>query len=373
MFAPTPTRGVDLETIQKYKKIKYEERCDGKLYIHRFSMMQEGKNTVGRALRYILLNLVFVWKGLWTKADVMFIDSTPPTQGFMAALLKKVKRIPIVYNLQDIFPDSLVHTGISTKDSLAFRIGRWMEDITYRNADKIIVISEDFKANIMAKGVPEEKIEVIYNWVDEQAVYHIDRVDNPLFDRYGLDRSKFYVAYSGNIGLTQNMELLVKAAEELKAHEDIGFIIVGDGAYKDELLKRIEEKQLKNITLLPFQPYEEIANVFSLGDVGLIISKPGVGTNSVPSKTWSYMAAQTPILTSFDLDSELCRLVQDNQCGVSVETDNADALVAELMELKMNRQKCDTYGRNGRRYIDENLTRTIGTRQYISVMEAVTN
>lgn len=370
LFAPTPTRGVDKEIIDKYKKIKEETRCNGKLHIHRFYMMQEGKNTIGRAIRYVLLNLAFVWKGLWTKADVMFIDSTPPTQGFMAAILKKIKRIPIVYNLQDIFPDSLIHTGICSEKSIFFKIGRWMENVTYKNADKIIAISEDFKINIMAKGVPDEKIEVVYNWVDEKAVYHVDRTDNPLFDRYGLDRSKFYVAYSGNIGLTQNLELLVKVAEKLKAHEDIGFIIVGDGAYKDELIKRIEEKQLKNITLLPFQPYEEIANVFSLGDVGLIISKPGVGTNSVPSKTWSYMAAQTPILTSFDLDSELCRLVQDNQCGVTVETDNVDALIAALIELKQNRQKCGAYGRNGRRYIDENLTRAIGTRRYISALNA---
>ena len=371
LFAPTPTRGVDAETIAKYKKIKYEERCGGRLRIHRFAMMQEGKGTMGRALRYILLNLAFVWKGLRTKADVMFIDSTPPTQGFMAAFLKKCKRIPIVYNLQDIFPDSLVHTGISAEGSLAFRIGRWMENVTYRNADKIIVISEDFKANIMAKGVPEEKIEVVYNWVDEQAVYHVDRADNPLFDRYGLDRSKFYVAYSGNIGLTQNMELLVKAAEQMREHEDIGFIIVGDGAYKAELEKQIAEKQLRNITLLPFQPYAEIANVFSLGDVGLIISKPGVGNNSVPSKTWSYMAAETPILTSFDLDSELCRLVQDNQFGLSVPTDDADALAAALLELKQNCAQCGVYGRNGRRYIDKNLTRTIGTSRYISTMKAV--
>ncbi len=371
LFAPTPTRGVDVETIAKYKRIKHEDRCDGKLRIHRFTMMQEGKGTIGRALRYILLNLAFVWKGLRTKADVMFIDSTPPTQGFMAAFLKKCKRIPIVYNLQDIFPDSLVHTGISTEDSLAFKIGRWMENITYRNADKIIVISEDFKANIKAKGVPEEKIEVVYNWVDEQAVYHVDRADNLLFDRFGLDRSKFYVAYSGNIGLTQNMELLVKAAEQLKEHWDIGFIIVGDGAYKEELMKQIEEKQLTNITLLPFQPYEDIANVFSLGDVGLIISKTGVGNNSVPSKTWSYMAAKTAILTSFDLDSELCQLVQDNQCGVSVATDDADALVNAVLELKENRNQCSAYGENGRRYIDRNLTRAIGTSRYISVMKAV--
>ena len=120
-----------------------------------------------------------------------------------------------------------------------------------------------------------------------------------------------------------------------------------------------------------FQPYAEIANVFSLGDVGLIISKPGVGTNSVPSKTGSYMAAETPILTSFDLDSELCKLAQENQCGVSVETDDADALVAALLELKQNDALRSACGHNGRSYIDANLTRAIGTERYISVMKAV--
>ena len=251
LFAPTPTRGVDKETIEKYKKIKYEERCGGKLKIHRFAMMQEGKKTLGRAFRYILLNLAFVWKGLRTKADVMFIDSTPPTQGFMAAFLKKMKRIPIVYNLQDIFPDSLVHTGISTEDSLAYKIGRWMEKVTYKNADKIIVISEDFKANIMAKGVPEDKIVVVYNWVDESQVYAVDRKDNVLFDEYGLDRNKFYVSYSGNIGLTQNMELLVNVAEKMSDYSDIGFVVVGDGAYKEELEKQDREHSFLHLTAIP--------------------------------------------------------------------------------------------------------------------------
>ena len=112
IFAPTPTRGVDKNTIEKYKKIKYEERCNGLLKIHRFSMLQEGKGVLVRAFRYILLNMAFIWKGLWTKADILFIDSTPPTQGFMATLLKKIKHIPMVYNLQDIFPDSLLYTGL---------------------------------------------------------------------------------------------------------------------------------------------------------------------------------------------------------------------------------------------------------------------
>ncbi|MBP3554301.1 MAG: glycosyltransferase family 4 protein [Clostridia bacterium] len=371
LFAPTPTRGVDKETIEKYNKIKYEERCGGKLKIHRFAMMQEGKKTLGRAFRYILLNLAFVWKGLRTKADVMFIDSTPPTQGFMAAFLKKMKRIPIVYNLQDIFPDSLVHTGISTEDSLAYKIGRWMEKVTYKNADKIIVISEDFKANIMAKGVPEDKIVVVYNWVDESQVYAVDRKDNVLFDEYGLDRNKFYVSYSGNIGLTQNMELLVNVAEKMSDYSDIGFVVVGDGAYKEELEKQVKERGLKNITLIPFQPYEKIASVFSIGDAGLIISKSGVGNNSVPSKTWSYMAAKTPILASFDAESELVKFVNENNCGVCVPADEEAGLMEAILEMKQSKDKRKEWGENGRSFIDANLSRHIGTSKYIDVIKNV--
>ena len=369
-FAPTPTRGVDEETIRRYKKIKYEERCDGKFRIHRFAMMQEGKKTLGRAFRYILLNLAFVWKGLHTKADVMFIDSTPPTQGFMAAFLKKCKRIPMVYNLQDIFPDSLVHTGLSTENSLAFKIGRWMENITYRNADKIIVISEDFKANIMAKGVPADKIEVVYNWVDEQAVYQVPRENNPLFDKYGLDREKFYVAYSGNIGLTQNMELLLDVAERMREQNDIGFVLVGDGAYLDTLKEHIQDKRLENITLIPFQPYSEIANVFSLGNAGLIISKAGVAANSVPSKTWIYMAAKTPILASFDTDSELVKLVNENECGVCVPADDTDALYEAIVAMKCDKDKLHEQGENGRAFIDAHLSRHVGTKKYVNVLKS---
>lgn len=366
LFTPTPTRGVDKNTINKYKRIKEETRCNGKLHIHRFSMMQEGKKTIGRALRYILLNLTFVWKGLRTKADVMFIDSTPPTQGFMAAILKKIKRIPIVYNLQDIFPDSLVNTGICSEKSIFFKIGRWMENVTYKNADKIIAISEDFKTNIMAKGVPEEKIKVVYNWVDESTVYHVDRKNNPLFDKYKIDRDKFYVAYSGNIGYTQNMELLVHVADKLRDRADIRFLIIGDGAYKDELVRMINDYHIDNIILLPFQPYEEISNVFSIGDVGLIISKSGVGNNSVPSKTWSYMAAETPILASFDMNSELCRIVETNHCGICVDADNEEKLVDAIIQMKQNRNT--SYGKNGRAYIDENLSRKAGTTKYIETI-----
>ena len=168
IYTPCPTRGISREERKPYKnRLKEESLKEGRIYIYRFSLWREGKNPGLRALRYVVACMKHFYHGCREReADVLFVDSTPPIQGAMAALVKKVTGVPVVYNLQDIFPDSLVGTGLARKGGLLWKIGRRIEDFTYRNADKIIVISEDFKRNIMAKGVPEENLEVIYTWVD---------------------------------------------------------------------------------------------------------------------------------------------------------------------------------------------------------------
>lgn len=371
LYAPMPTRGITKEAREEYKKRRIEHWHDGRLEIHRFSMYGEGKNPILRALRYVFCWCAQFWKGLRSKdIDLIYLASTPPIQGVLGGLLKKNKKVPFVYNLQDIFPDSLAGTGLAKKGGLLWKIGRVIENFTYRNADKIIVISEDFKRNIMAKGVPEEKIVVVYNWVDEEAVKHVAREDNKLFDAYGLDRSKFYITYSGNIGLTQNMDMLLEVAKELEATEpDIQFVLIGEGAYKKRVQEIIAEKNIKNVTLLPFQPYEDISHVFSLGDAGLVISKPGVGENSVPSKTWSILSASRPVLANFD-ENELKSIVNDNQCGIFTKAGDKEAFKQAILDLYHDRERCAQLGRNGREFILKNLTRAVGTQKYVNVIKS---
>ena len=399
VFAPTPCRGVDSSIRKKYKRIKREAFYEGYMVIHRFSMFAEGKNPILRALRYFLCTIKYFNRAVFAKdarsCNVMFIASTPPIQGAMAAMVKKCRRdhIPFVYNLQDIFPDSLVGTGLAKKDGLLWKIGRRIENFTYRNADKIIVISQDFKRNIMAKGVPEEKIEVIYNWVDQNAVVDVPREKNKLFDMYGLDRSKFYITYNGNIGLTQNMEMLVEVARELvqEGYHDIHFVLTGNGAYRETLVAKLrgENQEVRhnapdgtesitfgNITLLPFQPYDDIAYVFSLGDASLVISKPGVGENSVPSKTWSIMSASRPVLANFD-ENELKEIVDGTSassttgkpCGIFTKAGDKEAFKEAILTLYNHRELCQEYGRNGRQFVMDNLTREAGTRKYVEVIK----
>jgi glycosyltransferase involved in cell wall biosynthesis len=374
VYTPTPTRGVSKEVREEYKHRRTEKMYDGMMTVHRFGLMSEGENPIGRALRYTLCCIKQFYYGVFGRdarsCDVMFIASTPPIQGAMAALVKKFRHIPLIYNLQDIFPDSLVGTGMTKKGSLLWKIGRKIEDFTYRNADKIIVISEDFKRNIMTKGVPEEKIEVIYNWVDEKAVFNVPREQNRLFDQYGLDRSKFYVTYCGNIGLTQNMDLLLDVAKQLADRLDIHFVLVGEGVDKKRVAERVENENIENITLLPFQPYEDISQVFSLGDVGLIISKPGVGENSVPSKTWSIMSAERPVLANFD-ENELKTIIENNNCGIFTEAGDKQAFIDAIQYLYNNKEACIQMGKNGRRFILQNLTREIGTSKYVGVIETI--
>ena len=365
LTVPTPTRNVNPNIEWSRNELKYNNKTN----IKRFHMYGEGKNPIARAFRYLLCECVQLSYCLFKKYDVLFVDSTPPIQGLKLPLVKLLRRKKVVYNLQDIFPDSLVGTGLAKKDGILWKIGRVIENITYKYSDKIIVISEDFKRNIMAKGVPEEKIVVVYNWVDEEAVKHVAREKNVLFDRYGLDRNKFYITYCGNIGLTQNLQMLTEVAKDLEGNEDIQFVLVGNGAYKDELERIIQEREIKNITLLPFQPYEEISHVFSLGDVSLVISKPGVGENSVPSKTWSILSASRPVLANFD-ENELKDIVAENQCGIFTKAGDKAAFTEAILKLYNNRELCEEYGKNGREFIMKNLTRAVGTQKYVDVIKS---
>jgi len=369
VHAPMPTRGVSPEVRREYKKRRTEELYNGQMTVHRFGMFGEGRNPLMRALRYALCCARQFQCGCAARnVDLMWISSTPPIQGAMAALIKKITRVPFVYNLQDIFPDSLVSTGLTRRDSIVWKIGRVIEDFTYRNADRIIVISEGFKRNIMAKGVPEDKIRVIYNWVDEAAVVPVDRGANKLFDKYKLDRTAFYVTYCGNIGLTQNMTLLLDVAQELQAVRDLKFVLIGEGACREEVEARIAARKLANAVRLPFQPREDLSHVFSLGDAGLVLSKPGVGENSVPSKTWSIMSAERAVIASFD-ENELKEILVENQCGIFAKAGDKDALKKAILSLCEHPATCRDNGRNRRRFILQHLSREVGTARSVAVVK----
>jgi glycosyltransferase involved in cell wall biosynthesis len=165
------------------------------------------------------------------------------------------------------------------------------------------------------------------------------------------------------------MDMLLEVAKELGMNPDIHFVLIGEGAYKKRVEEIIAENNINNVTLLPFQPYEDISHVFSLGDAGLVISKPGVGENSVPSKTWSILSASRPVLANFD-ENELKSIVAENQCGIFTKAGDKEAFKQAILRLYENRELCLEMGRNGREFIMKNLTRAVGTQKYVDLIKS---
>lgn len=369
VVCPTPSRGIDRAVAKRYSKIKSETLYGGKISVKRYHMPKESKNPILRALRYGLCNLkAYSMAKKHKNIDVVFANSTPPIQGKICAkiarkLSKKYKRhVPFVYNLQDIFPDSLVNAGLATKGSLLWKLGRKIEDKTYQSADKIIVISDDFKRNIMAKGVPESKIEVVYNWVDTDKVKPIKRAENKLFDEYGIDRNNFVVVYAGNFGLSQGVDIIVDTAALLKDNKDIKFVLFGDGAKYNKVKEYAESLCLDNVIINPLLKSDRISEVYSMGNVCLITCKKGFGECAFPSKTWSIMACNSYIIASYDVNSELADIIAKSNCGQVVEPENADKLAKAILQAKENIIKA-----SGRCFVMQFADKKVCVNKYIKV------
>lgn len=360
---PTPTRNV----VPGAKWDSDEILCDGKVMVHRFRMYGEGKNPVLRALRYLLCEIVQLHYMLWKKYDVAFIDSTPPIQGLKLPIVRLLRKKPVVYNAQDLFPETLSGTGLAKQGGLLWKIGMWVSNVTFRNSDKIIAISNDIKRSMVARGVPAEKIEVVYNWVDENAVQPVAKEDNPLFEEFGLDRSKFTIVYAGNLGNAQNIGIVLDGAKELP---EVQFAVFGSGGLEKEVRKRISDEGLTNVHLNPLQPVESVKFVYSLGDACIVSCKEGLGGSAMPSKSWSIMSCGRPVVASFD-EGELKEILENNNCGVFSHAGNVKEFVAAIIQMATNREKCEEMGKNARQFILNNLTKEVGAKKYVDIIKSV--
>lgn len=369
VITPTPTRGISYKEYLRYKDIAEETLENGMIRIHRFKLFKESKNIVLRGFRYILGNIISLYKaGQYKSADVIFSNSTPPTQGIVCALLKRKLKIPFIYYLCDVFPDSLINAGIAKKSSLVFKVCKLIEQKTYSVADEIVVVSDDIKENLMKKGISEQKITVIHNWINTEKLKYIPREKNKLFEEFDLKRDKFYLLYAGNIGSAQGIDFLLEMANRLKDELEIYFIIIGSGNDEDRVYKMLDDLKLSNVKIFPMQGRERISEVYSLGDISFVTCKPGFGNSGMPSKTWSIMSVARPILLVFDKDTELYKIIVDNECGFFSPSGDINKLEDLIRDIYKNKKELlEKYGQNGRRYAVENMSHKVCTEKFLHV------
>lgn len=363
IVVPSPTRNVPAGA--KWKRD--ESWCDGKVQIHRFRMYGEGKNPILRALRYLFCEIIQLHYMLWKDYDVAFIDSTPPIQGLKLPILRLFRKKPIVYNAQDLFPETLSGTGLANKGGLLWKIGMWVSNVTFKYSDIIISISEDIKKSIVARGVDEQKVHVVYNWVDESFVHPVPKRENPFYEEFGLSRYVFTLVYAGNLGNAQNIEVILEAAIMLP---EVQFALFGTGGLEQLIKDTVKERNLKNVCLAPLQPYDRVSEVYSLGDACIVSCKPGLGGSAMPSKTWAIMSCGRPVVASFD-EGELKEILENNNCGVFSHAGNVEEFVVAIKSLIDDADRCKIMGANARQFIMNNLTKEVGSKKYVDIIKSV--
>jgi colanic acid biosynthesis glycosyl transferase WcaI len=323
-----------------------------------------------RILSYISFNLLSTLAGLFSgRQDIILAPSPPLTIGLSAYIISLVKGIPYVYNVQDIYPDVVIKLGI-LKNPFGKALFHWLEPFVYSCARHITVISEGFRANLLGKGVPQEKLTIIPNFVDVDFMHPLHR-NNSFRHHFGLD-SRFVVLFAGNVGHSQDLEHVLECAALLQDWDQIAFVIVGNGSRKQQLQDQARRMGLLNVHFIPFQSRKEVPYIYATADISLVTLRKGIGLDSFPSKTYTIMASSRPIIAAVDPGSDAWNLVQQTQCGLCVEPEQPQNLAEAIRALHADAALRGRMGNNGRKHVVQHYTREVVARQYHELLTSLT-
>jgi colanic acid biosynthesis glycosyl transferase WcaI len=271
--------------------------------------------------------------------------SPPLTLGLTGWLAGLFRRAPLVFNIQDVFPDAAVRTGAITNARL-IRVAEWLERVSYHRARAITVLSDDLGANVASKIRPDrrDRIHVIPNFVDTVQLCPADRM-TAYRTELGIG-DETVVLYAGNVGFSQSLDLVIAAARECP---DIMFVINGDGAARRDL--EHSATGLANVRFADYQPIERLSEVLATGDIHVVPLRRGLGDVSVPSKTYSSLAVGRPIVAAIDPDTEIPRLLTNSGGGAAVPPDEPAAFVAAIRELAADPGRRAKLGASGRAWV----------------------
>ncbi len=303
--------------------------------------------------------------GWFGRVDAVVAMSPPLTLGPIGRVVAWLRRGGFVFNIQDVFPDAAVRTGAIT-DRRIIAVAAWLERLSYHAADAVTVLSDDLADNVRAKVRPSHRgaVHVIPNFVDTDRIRPGERATGYRRE-LGIGEEPV-VLYAGNVGFSQSLPMVVEAARLLP---DATFVINGDGAARAELEQSVAG--LANLRVVGYQPADRLAEVLASGDVHLVPLRAGLGPVSVPSKTYSILAAGRPVLAAIDPGTEIPRILAASGGGVAVAPDDLEAFVAALRTLLADPDRRAEMGRRGRIWVEANASPGAVGDRYDELLGAV--
>ncbi|MGE8101775.1 glycosyltransferase family 4 protein [Pseudomonas fluorescens] len=326
-----------------------------------------GQSGAGRIANYVSFAATSLFYGLFfsKRADVIYAYHPPLTVGIVATIIRFFRRIPVVYDIQDLWPDTLRATGMFANEK-ALNLVSKVCNYVYKNVDQLVVLSPGFKRLLTERGVPESKIEIIYNWCAEDLLVSSG---NQLPANFP-DPSRFRVLFAGNMGKAQALDSVLDAANLLQERSiDLVFVFLGGGVEVERLKQKAEANGLRNVVFLPSVPMSDVGSYLANADALLVhLKKDPLFTVTIPSKTQAYMAVGKPLLMAVDGDA--ADLVRLSGCGLVAESENPESLAAAVQSLHLaGDQSRNEMAEKGRFYYRDNLSLSEGVRRFADIFK----
>ncbi|QXH52905.1 glycosyltransferase family 4 protein [Pseudomonas fakonensis] len=321
-----------------------------------------GQSGLGRLLNYASFAASSLLYGLFgaRRPDVIYAYHPPLTVGISAAFIRLLRRVPVVYDIQDMWPDTLRATGMFSSERALAVVSR-VCDWVYRRVDQLVVLSPGFKRLLIERGVPEQKIDVIYNWCAEDMISAADAPAPAAFP----SAERFRVLFAGNMGKAQALDSLIDAASLLEqAGAKVTLVMLGGGVEAPRLRALVEQRGLSNVVFLPGVPMDQVGPYLANADALLVhLKNDPLFSITIPSKTQAYMAAGRPVLMAVEGDA--AALVQDAACGRVAQWENPQSLATAIQALaELDADERQAMGERGRAYYLERLSLAVGVGRF---------
>ncbi len=330
------------------------------------------RNLFARAVAFVafsvLAGVCALFVGGWRRRVTAIIAMSPPlTLGLTGWFVGVVRRAPLVFNIQDVFPDAAIQTGAITNRRV-IAVASWLERLSYKRSKAVVVLSEDLRRNVAAKlpASLASRVHVIPNFVDSEAIVPADRLTDYRKEMSIGDET--VVMYSGNVGFSQSLDLVINAA---RYFPDVTFLVNGEGSARDTL--RAAAVGVANMRFGEYQPKERLTEVLATGDIHVVPLRRGLGSVSVPSKTYSILAAGRPVLAAIDSDTEVTRILASSGAGVSVAPDDVEQFRRGLRELLEDEAGRRAMGTAGRAWVETHVSPHAVGRSYVDLISSVGN
>ena len=303
-----------------------------------------------------------------SRADAMYVYLHPPTIGIAAVLISVLRGVPIVCEIQDIWPESLITTGMVQNQ----RVLKWLDNLerfVYRQSAAIVAVSPGFRPSLIRKGVPAEKIHFISNWANE-SIHRRVPPSTRLAEASGM-AGRFNVLYTGNIGPAQALETVVEAAEKLQDLQEVQFVLAGDGVERPSLEAAVAKRKLSNVRFLGQQPVDRMPDLYALADVLLLhLRRDPLFRITIPSKTLGYLASGKPILTAAPGDAT--EMVLQANAGLACEAQDSSALASAVRRFyAMSPGVRIQMGEAGREAFLQKYSRGVLVSRYEQLLQSV--